>query len=490
MKNIILVMAALVLNGCSEIEETQNPEAGAAEVPVAEQPAASAEPEEPPAKTPNEADAAKPTAQEEAIPIGTPSYTIGLAMDESGEFDIRAQVSLVNESGEPLQNLGFYFVPNVLTEEGGLDVLQDFAELEITAVTAGGMETAYDLSGNRLIVQLPEVLEPGGEAQIQADYAMTLPENSGRLSKEGDSYFLAQWYPMLGRYNGDWMVEDFDIKGESYDAIYGDFLLEYKLPRPYLVASSAVDEADEAVTSGTLEGKMIKDFYLAFLGPDDWTAIAAEANETELRIFMPSGTDYASKVADSAVEAFTFFEQRIGDNPAMQLDIIANNGAMEYPNIVEVRDAPEEFEPTLVHEIGHQWFYYLVSNDPFHEAFLDEGITEWASAMYLEDLGDDRAFELSRKLMEHNPVRETVNMGLDEFDQGEYYSTVYGKVPLLLEEYFDANGGHEQAYEFLAAYYDEFQYEYVDTETFAAFFEQQLEGDQQTFLNSWLKLEE
>jgi hypothetical protein len=41
-------------------------------------------------------------------------------------------------------------------------------------------------------------------------------------------------------------------------------------------------------------------------------------------------------------------------------------------------------EETLVHEIGHQWWYGLVGSNEFEEAWLDEGLTSYATGRVME----------------------------------------------------------------------------------------------------------
>src|SRR5690606_36486394 len=122
---------------------------------------------------------------------------------------------------------------------------------------------------------------------------------------------------------------------------------------------------------------------------------------------------------------------------------------------------------------AHQWFYYLVTNDPYQEAWLDEGLTEFASSIIISERYDDDeyGFWSAAAAEDYYPTETYVNIPLDKFVDESYYSTIYGKVPMLLKEYFDSLDGNETALEFLAAYYAEFQFKQVDTEEFKAFFE-------------------
>ncbi|WP_052131450.1 FtsX-like permease family protein [Planococcus sp. CAU13] len=424
-------------------------------------------------------------------PGASASYSIDLALDKQDIFKISAEIDVTNESADPFQDIGFYFIPNALTDANKPEYMEDGAETAISSVMSDGMEIPFELDGNRLLLELDQELAPDETKKVKIDYTLELPEEGIRLAQVDNNFYLAQWYPMLGHYDNGWKIEDYDSKGESYHTPYGSYKIAYQLPGDYLVASSAPDGEVLPMSSGTLAGDNIKDFYLAFLNPDDWHTATSSVNDTALRVYAPAGgEDFTADMLAVAEDAFSFFEEKIGDHPAEELDIIGNDGGMEYPNIIEVNGSPDDFEHTLIHEIAHQWFYYLVASDPYTDAWLDESVAEWAASMYMEEKGYPDPFAFSEGMVSNQPTAPVINLALDEFEEGEYYSTVYGKAPLLLQEYFEANGGSEAAFGFLAAYTEKFRLGgYVDTKLFADFFEEQLGEGSREFLESWLELE-
>lgn len=63
---------------------------------------------------------------------------------------------------------------------------------------------------------------------------------------------------------------------------------------------------------------------------------------------------------------------------------------MEYPGIVTARSIRntgpvnlEDLKYMIDHEIAHQWFYGVVSNDPYNDAWLDEGFANFSEAVYV-----------------------------------------------------------------------------------------------------------
>lgn len=417
------------------------------------------------------------------------TYEIELSLNERDEFQIRTVIEVANETERPFEDIGFYFVPNALNSDETPDLPQEAAETAISSIKVGDEEGKYELENNELLVELAEPLEPGEKETIQVVYSLALPENGIRLSQDGNNFFLAQWYPMLAQFDNGWDIEPFDMDGESYHTGFGDFRIDYQLPREYLVASSATDGEVKPSVSGTLEGDRIKDFYLALMVPEEWIHETVSVEGAELRLFMPDDPELLEESAVMAEAAYLFFEERIGDNPFPELDIIGNDGYMEYPNIIEVATTWEALDSVLVHEIAHQWFYYIVGNDPFEDAWVDESITEFAASLFLSDYYGDEEYGFSSAEAAANAYRQEkyANLPLDEFVGAQYLSTVYGAAPLKLRNFFEERGGQEEALQFLSAYYREFQFEYVNTDKFKQFFEAYFEGDQSGFLDNWLE---
>lgn len=416
-------------------------------------------------------------------------YDLSIKMDTENDFQVLAAIDVKNDSSDTWSDIGFYLVPNAMNAEETQSYEDDEAKIEISSVLVDGKEAAYTLENNRLLVGLENQLDTGSVATVTVDYSMTLPQDGMRLSKVDDNFYLAHWYPMLGQYRDGWDIKDYDARGESYNTDYGDFTVSYDLPKDYLVASSGVDGPIEATSQGTVKGENIKDFYMAIMNPDEWESVTVQANDASLRVFMPASQNVLEETSSLAVDAYVYFEKKIGDNPFNELDIIGNDGYMEYPNIIEVAADEQSQESVLVHEIAHQWFYYLVTNDPYYESWLDEGLTEFSSSLFLTDRYDDEEYGFwgASSAEQYYRPEKYVNLPLSKFSDETYYSTIYGKVSMVLKGYFDENGGREEALMFLSAYYEEFQFKQVNTEEFKTFFEEYFEGDQRKFLDSWLK---
>ncbi|MEZ0480417.1 M1 family metallopeptidase [Planococcus sp. SSTMD024] len=404
-------------------------------------------------------------------------------------FQVSADILITNDSTESWADLAFHFVPNAMNAEMTNGYSGEPANVEVNSITSGDDELRYELDGSGLFIEMESKLMPGDQQAVTVEYTLTVPEDGMRLAQVENNFYLAHWYPMLAEYAEGWQVNEYDPKGESYETGFGDYTVTYQLPGDYLIASSAPDGHAEASSSGTLTGRAIRDFYAAFLDPADWQVAERKSGNTELRMFVPAESNILEETAELSVEAFAYFEENIGDYPFAELDVIANDGYMEYPNIVEVPTEEGLLDSILVHEIAHQWFYYVVANDPYENAWLDESLTKFSTGLFLSDYyGDvDSGFQNAKAYEESYETETYADLALGEFNTPAYYATVYGKVPLLLKGFFEGRGGNEAALEFLADYYEEFQFQRVTKQQFREFFEGYFKGDQQVFLDSWLQ---
>lgn len=340
-------------------------------------------------------------------------------------------------------------------------------------------------------------IKPGEKTILTVDYLLMPPFMGQRLSKVGDNIYLALWYPMLGGYTDKWNLHPYSDVGEFYDTGYGNYEITYELAREYLVASSGVDGEPKPITNGKTQGENIKDFYIAFLDPEDWFSEYLEGNDITIRYFYPYfiPDDVLRRVVLEAKNAFLYMETNLGDNPNEELDIVANGSGMEYPNIVEVLTySPVREDRTLIHEIAHQWFYFMVSSDPYEEAWLDESLTVLLEGTYFASrynsikLGDEIGFRNINTFAERKTKQGFANILVTEFG-ADYGPLLYGKIPSILRDFFKEQGGHEETIKLLSAYFNEFKYKYVDTETFVEFFNEYHQEDYTDFFKEWLILE-
>lgn len=417
-------------------------------------------------------------------------YDINMEMDVEGNFKIHSTTSIKNISTDEWEQLIFYFIPNMFTETNSS--LEKPSTVKVESVNLNGKAVKFNLEEDTLTVPLNEKLEPNQNVVVDIKYEFTLPEKGLRFTKNETNYFLAQWYPMIATYrNHKWNKEAYRLKGETYHTGFSDFKIQYKLPKGLTIISSSDNDRYPSKRTGVLEGENLKEFYISLLKEPN--VIQKKTDDITIRVFgVDEKKELHKEISEIASEAMNYFQDTIGPYPHKQLDIILDELGMEYPGVVTASsiynhwlESPEHLKRTVVHEIAHQWFHGVISNDPYHDAWLDEGITTLATSLFYANQGNDSSFdeELSREFT------LPVNLPLDKYSFNEQSGYIYGKSSEMLWKVFQENGGKLKAEDFLENYYDHYQYKEVNTQEFVRFLKYDLNLKDDDYFKDWILLE-
>lgn len=412
-------------------------------------------------------------------------YNINLKMNSSEMFEVKANIDIINDSKDTWNELVFYLIPNIFTEMGT-------GTLTIQEIKIDGENAKYTLEEDNLKIQLESGLVSKGERSVEFSYKFTLPENGLRFTKNNGNLYLAQFYPMLATYrNHSWNKEDYRLQGETYHTGFSDFHVTYQLPEGYTLVSTSPNDSYPSRDKGTLQASQVKEFFIAIL--QNPSAIEKEVNQTNIRVFgFDEDTEFLKEITEIAADVLTYFEKTIGQYPYDQIDIVLDGMSMEYPGIVTAHSIdntalpPDLLKKTVVHELAHQWFYGIISNDPYHEAWLDEGFAEFATYLYAYSRPNRNVpyEELYRMIagLESMPV----NLSLDEY--GGRTSYIYLKSTVMLWKLFEQRGGLKEAEEFLKTYYDYYKFKEVNSKEFIRFTKYYFNLKDDSAFKEWLQL--
>ncbi|MFH0070806.1 M1 family metallopeptidase [Peribacillus sp. NPDC056705] len=416
-------------------------------------------------------------------------YDITIEMDVEGNFKIHSTTSIKNISTDKWEQLMFYFIPNMFTETNSY--LEKPSTVKVESINLDGKTVKFNLEKDTLTVPLNEKLEPNQNVVVDIKYEFTLPEEGYRFTQNENNYFLAQWYPMIATYrNHKWNKEAYRLKGESYHTAFSDFKIQYKLPKDLTLISSGDNDGYPSKGTGVLEGDNLKEFYISLLKEPN--VIQKKTGDITIRVFgVDERKELHKEISEMASEAMNYFQDTFGPYPHKQLDIILDEKGMEYPGVVTAGsnynrlESPEHLKRIVVHEIAHQWFYGVISNDPYHDAWLDEGITDLATLLFYANQGNDISFD--EELFKEFTL--PVNLPLDKYSSNDQSNYIYGKSSTMLWKIFQENGGELKAEDFLKNYYDHYQYIEVDTEEFVRFLKYYLNLKDDDYFKDWILLE-
>jgi Peptidase family M1 domain len=430
------------------------------------------------------------------VPSGSKStYRLSLEMDEDETFYVEAEIDITNVSEENWNEIVLYFIPNMFTKENA-PTLENPALVNIHSLFIDGKASDYSLDKDTLSIPLSTQLPPGENIKLRMVYDFTLPSEGLRFTKEGENFHLAQWYPMVPTYRNGWNKQDFQSRGETYHTPFSDFHLEVEAPASYAIVSSS--EGDDLLSKGSeviIENE--KDIFIALLKNASSLEKRTAINNVNIRVFgSEEKPEQKKEVLYTAVKALDFFNREFGGYTKKQFDVIIGGLGMEYPNVVTVgsiyNSDPVDIDSLkrmVVHEVAHQWFYGMVSNDPYSDAWLDEGFAEIATLLYYTEFEEgDFSFDFGNQMSKKLPL--PVNFPLDQYTSIEMSSYIYSKSSTRLGILFKKYGGEDTAKEFIKEYVKAYQYKEVDSEEFVRFTKHHFNLESNKEFEEWLDLSE
>lgn len=277
-------------------------------------------------------------------------------------------------------------------------------------LTAGKRYIAPD-DGNPLdrtvmAVPLPQPIEPGETINVDITWTSKIPRTFSRTGAVGDYFFIAQWFPKIGVLeDSGWNCHQFHAGTEFYSD-YGNYDVRLTVPAGWVVGATGREQevrwnGEQAVHRYVQED--VHDFA--------WTTSPAFLVRTatfsveglppvEMRLLLQPEHDGQQERHFAATSvALEHYGRWFGPYPYGHITIVdpawqSGSGGMEYPTLFTAGSrwiAPADVmqpEGVTVHECGHQFWYAIVGNNEFEDAWLDEGLNSFAEARAVAEAYD------------------------------------------------------------------------------------------------------
>ncbi len=265
-------------------------------------------------------------------------------------------------------------------------------------------------------VRTARPVEPGASVRFRVEWDALLPHGSiGRAGWVHDYHFVVQWFPKIAVFaNGAWNAHPFYPWTEFF-ADFGVYDVRLTLPRGFVVGATGrlagrTDNAD-----GSESFRFVQEDVHDFA----WTASRRFLERTArfdepgyppvtIRLLLqPEHAHLGERYLEATKIALRDYGTWSAPYPYAQITVVdpawgSASGGMEYPTLftggARILAPPllRSPEGVTVHEAGHQFWYGLVANNEFEEAWLDEGfntyMTERALGQALGPSGWGRGF--------------------------------------------------------------------------------------------------
>jgi hypothetical protein len=252
-------------------------------------------------------------------------------------------------------------------------------------------------------VRTPRPVEPGQTLRLKIAWTARIPYgDTGRSGWVHDYFFLAQWFPKIGVYwKGAWNCHTFHPTSEFF-ADFGAYRVRITTPAQFVVGATGALQSQRRGRD-----RWTGEFYQEDVHDFAWTASPRfrvyrdRFSDPPLRpvaitlLVQPEHEYLAQRYLAATKHALHYYGSWYGEYPYAQITVVdpafgSGSGGMEYPTLFTggasifdpaVLQSPES---VTVHECGHQFWYGLVANNEFEEAWLDEGFNTYSTIKALD----------------------------------------------------------------------------------------------------------
>lgn len=416
-------------------------------------------------------------------------YTIVASYDEQSHVISATQiVKVTNRSANGFDSLKFHIYANQYRQDAKNGVVpktyaskaypngESYGEISFDSVKVNDVAVAYTIEGadmDILSAPLASSLLPDQNVTIEMTYQVNLANIAHRLGYTENVVNLGNFYPTLCHVDNDnYTCSPYYNIGDPFVSDVANYEVSLTVPQNYVVASSGnLQEATQNANDVTYkyQGKAIRDFAMVL--SDKFKTISRACGDTQINYYYYNDQD-AETSLNTAVSMFEFLCEKVGQYPYAQYSVCEADfcyGGMEYPCLTMITSGSAAYQEAIVHETAHQWFYGLIGNDQIANAWMDEGMAEFLTYLYMDKanitplarniLANTKTYTTYVDVLNHYYENvDTSFRSLDNYkNDGEYVVFTYVKGSLLFNTIYETIG-EAKFFKALNKYFDNAQF--------------------------------
>lgn len=398
--------------------------------------------------------------------------------------------------------------------------------VEDVQVNGAAAQSSLEIDDTALKIALPEPLPPNQSTEISMRFTTIVPSSGGGygIFNESNGVFaLYNWHPELAVYEKEgWLLNPVSTQGDPTNTDTSNYEVTFAAPSDMEVVTSGVEtgaQEQNGNTTHTIVAALARNFVV--VASDQFQSVSQKVGEVTVNsYYLPGSGEGGQAALDTAAKSIEVFSREFGAYPYKELDVAQvelGGGAAGMESTGLILIGSEYYDPktaapfanlggamegteganilafTTAHEVGHQWWYGVVGSDAYTQPWLDESLTNWSSAFYVDETLGEEAGLMARDLFIGVPYRMVLDSGDERLDQnvegfsGEQYgAVVYGKGALMYD-ILRQELGDEKFFEFLRRYYQEQQFDRADSAEWLQTLNQVAGKDMRPFYAKWVE---
>lgn len=387
------------------------------------------------------------------------SYEMHLRLDtDTHQFGGTQQLVYYNNSPDTLRKIYYHLYFNAFQPGSMMDVRsrtiadpdarvrdriahltpEEYGYQRIHQLQQNGQDVTWEVHETVLVVQLHSPLTPGDVAVMDMVFEGQVPlqiRRSGRDSREGIAYSMAQWYPRIAAYDRQgWATSAYVAR--EFHGTFADFDVYITLDSTYTIGgtgylknASAIGkgyaEVEPTARAANLRGSELTWHFHApnvidfMWGADDRYSHeihhASDGTRIHLLYVDRAQTQQWKVLGEYTARAIDFLNAYLGEYPYEQFTVIqGGDGGMEYPmaTLITGHRNLQSLVGVTVHELVHMWFQSVLATNESRYHWMDEGFT-----VYMSNITMAHLFRRTNPLLhigDYNSYLSVVNAGLEE----------------------------------------------------------------------------
>src|SRR5215207_5250838 len=343
-------------------------------------------------------------------------YTIDAQLNpDNATISGRENVRYLNNTGQTLTEVAFRLYPNAsYYDEGALTISEALVDDQPAEIKLKVDDTV-------MMVKLLEPLEPKKRVRFEFKFTTTVPADSNGTfgvfswATQSGTWVLADWYPIVAGFErgSGWTLDPPTSFGDPTFSDVALYDVTFSAPQEMTVVATG-SEASTKVNYNHFKHRFLsgpaREFSLVV--DDNYVKIFSFVNGTKVSAFANPGNEVgARRAVATAVRALESYSLFYGRYPYKELDLvdvpltsgalgvswtglIYINGPQLFDEFRPTRRNLDQFDFTVAHEVGHQWWGSIIGANSNDHGFQVEGLTNYLVIPFAETLhGSDYAFD-------------------------------------------------------------------------------------------------